>query len=142
MPLASHIYIMYNACYGGFSLSKAAIEEYKRRCPDAKDICKHTVPRDDQVMAQIVQEMGGQANGKHARIKLQRIPVEYRNHYEIYEYDGNEHVIVLWDAYRLDAVSSLLKDRGLSKIDKLARIAAVVHQEEELIDDDQDNDAD
>ena len=68
--------------------------------------------------------------------------MEYRNHYEIYEYDGNEHVIVLWDAYRLDAVSSLLKDRGLSKIDKLARIAAVVHQEEELIDDYQDNDAD
>ena len=69
MPLLSHIYIMYNACYGGFSLSKAAIEEYKRRCPDAKDICKHTFPRDDQVMAQIVQEMGG--GGKRETCKDQ-----------------------------------------------------------------------
>ena len=89
-------------------------------------------------MAQIVQEMGEEANGTHARIKLRRIPVEYKNHYEIGEYDGSEYVIVLWDAYRLDAVSSLLKDRGLSKTEKLARIAAVVHQEEELTGDDQE----
>ena len=130
MPLASHIYIMYNACFGGFTLSKKAIQEYKRRCPDAQDMCKYMCPRDDQDMAQIVQEMGEEANGTHSCIKLRRIPVEFRKHYEITEYDGNENVILCWDAYRLDAVKSLLKDKDLSKTDKLARIAAVVNQEE------------
>jgi hypothetical protein len=124
---SSHIYIMYNACYGGFSLSQAAMDEYKRRCPDAK-MSRYEVSRNDQVMAQIVKEMGEAANGKHAKIKLRPIPVEYKDYYTIREYDGDENVVIMQDAYELDAVKSLLKDRALSKADKLARIVAVVNQ--------------
>jgi hypothetical protein len=77
----AHIYIMYNTCYGGFTLSDAgaAIDEYKRRCPDGKNPRLHELDRDDQVMAQIVKEMGSAANGQFSNIKLQRIPVEYRD---------------------------------------------------------------
>jgi hypothetical protein len=84
----AHIYIMYNTCYGGFTLSDAAIDKYKRRCPDGKNPRLFELDRDDQVMAQIVKELGSAANGQFSNIKLQRIPVEYRDFYTIHEFDG------------------------------------------------------
>jgi len=126
----AHIYIMYNTCYGGFRPSDAAIEEYKRRSPDGKNPRLFELDRDDQVMAQIVKEMGSAANGQFSDIKLQRIPVEYRDFYTIHEYDGLETVLLNHNVYQLEAIKSLVKDRTLSKTDKLARIAAVVSQEE------------
>jgi hypothetical protein len=114
------------------------MDEYKRRCPDAKKLSPYGISRNDEVMAQIVKEMGEAANGKHAEIKLRPIPVEYKDYYIIQEYDGDENVVIRHEAYTLDAVKSLLKDRALSKADKLARIAAVVNREELINDDDAD----
>jgi hypothetical protein len=123
---------MYNTCYGGFTLSDAAIDEYKRRNPEDKNPrlydTDYELDRDDQVMAQIVKEMGCSANGHFSDIKLQRIPVEYRDFYTIYEYDGLESVLLNHNVYQLEAIKSLVKDCTLS--DKLARIAAVISQEE------------
>ena len=127
--MSASIYIMYNACYGGFTLSDAAVDEYKRRCPEGKNPRLYELERDDQAMAQIVKEMGAQASSSYSEIKLQPIPVEYRDYYEIHEYDGLESVSFNHNAYQLDAIKSLVKDRALSKADKLARISAVVNQE-------------
>ena len=117
---------MYNTWYGGFSLSEAAMAEYKRRCPEALEVNARNVERHDPVMVQIVQEMGERANGAYANIKLEKIPVEYLNNYEIGQYDGLEEVQIQYDKYQLDAIRGILKDRALSKSDKLARIAAVM----------------
>lgn len=119
---------MYNTCYGGFSLSQAAIDEYKRRCPDGKNPRMYQMDRDDQVMVQIIKEMGKMANGKFSDIRLQSIPVEYREHYKIDEYDGLESVVIDHNAFQVAAIKSLVRDRTLSKADKLARITAVVTQ--------------
>ena len=77
-------------------------------------------------MARIVKEMCSAAKGQFSRIKLQRIPVEYRDYYTIHEYDGLESVLLNHDVHQLEAIKSLVKDRTLSKADKLARIATVV----------------
>jgi hypothetical protein len=127
---SSHIDIMYNTCYGGFSLSQAAIDEYKRRCPDGKNPRMYQMDRDDQVMVQIIKEMGRKANGQFSDIRLQSIPVEYREHYKIEEYDGLESVVIDHNAFQVAAIKSLVRDRTLSKADKLARITAVVTQME------------
>jgi hypothetical protein len=108
----AHIYIMYNTCYGGFTLSDAAIDEYKRQCPDGKNPRLFELDRDDQVMAQIVKEMGSAANGQFSDIKLQRIPVDYRDFYTIHEYDGLESVLLNHNVYQLEAIKSLVRDRS------------------------------
>jgi hypothetical protein len=120
------VYVMYNTCYGGFSLSDAAVDEFRRRCPEALEVNARNVERHDPVMVQIVREMGAKANGMCAKIELKRIPAEYQNHYKIGEYDGLEGVQLQYNKYRVDAVREILKDRALSKSDKLARIAAVM----------------
>lgn len=129
LDMSASIYIMYNSCYGGFTLSDAAVDEYMRRCPEGKHPRLYELYRDDQVMAQIVKEMGAQASRSYSMIKLQSIPVEYRDHYTINEYDGLETVSLNHNAYQLDAIKSLVRDNTLSKADKLARIAAVVNRE-------------
>jgi len=136
---SGYVYVMYNTCYGGFSLSEAAVAEYRRRCPEAVHVSARNVERHDPVMVQIVREMQEKANGMCAKIELERIPAEYQNHYEIGEYDGLEGVQLQYDKYRVDSVRSILNDRALNKTDKLARIAAVmalVDQERDQLNDD------
>ena len=123
------LYIMYNTCYGGFSVSEAALEEYRRQCPEAQEVSCYSVERHDPVMVGIVQRMGERANGQCAKINLKEISAEYLGFYEIDAYDGMEHVIIQYDKFKLDCIKSLLKDKVLNKADKLARIAAVVNQE-------------
>ena len=125
---STHVSVMYNACYGGFSLSDAAMEEYRRQCPEAQRVwCPRSVPRHDPVLVGIVQKMGKKAYGHYAKIQMRKIPAQYANHYEIAEYDGLEHVVIKYDAYELDAIRSICKDRVLNKSDKLARIVAVLN---------------
>ena len=132
---------MYNACYGGFSLSDEAMHEYRRRCPDCnKKITERSVPRHDQVMAQIVREMGQAASGLYAKVKLESIPAEYENYYGIYEYDGTESVFLKKHAYKLSLVRAIMKDPAIPDQVKLARIATVVELEQEQ--DSQDSDED
>ena len=121
-------FIMYNTCYGGFSVSNSAIEEYRRQCPEAQEVSCYSVERHDPVMVGIVQKMGERANGQCAKINLKEIPAEYLGHYEIGEYDSMEHVIIQYDKFQLDSIKSILRDQGLNKTDKLSRIAAVLNR--------------
>lgn len=130
--MTSRIPVMFNACFGGFGLSDAAMTAYRERCPDAgADLDSWGILRHDAVMVEIVRELGDAANDRYAKIRLQRIPAQFVNFYQIDEYDGMETVVLLRNEYKLDAVKSILRDRSLSKADKLVRISAVVNQEEE-----------
>ena len=121
-------FIMYNTCYGGFSVSNSAIEEYRRQCPEAQEVSCYSVERHDPVMVGIVQRMGERANGQCAKINLKEISAEYLGFYEIDAYDGMEHVIIQYDKFQLDSIKSILRDQGLNKTDKLSRIAAVLNR--------------
>ena len=129
--MSATIDVMYNACYGGFSLSDAAMAEYRRQCPNSsKSITERTIPRHDRVMTQIVREMGQAASGTYAKVELYSIPAEYENYYGIYEYDGTESVFLKKHAYKLSLVRSIMKDQAISETVKLARIATIVDHEE------------
>jgi hypothetical protein len=85
--------VVYNACYGGFSLSEAA------RCrgqeisgnpkwgdhPFYDDIKRH-----DPVLVQVVEELGEAANGPCAILDVVDLPSGTK--YRIDEYDGLEGV--------------------------------------------------
>ena len=131
---ATYVNVMYNTCYGGFSLSKAAVNEYKRKCPEAQDVSSYRILRHDPVMVGIVQRMGELANGRCAKVELCKIPVQYVDYYEIEEYDGMEHVEIQYDRFKLDAVKLVLKDEGLNESEKLSRISAVLKEDEEKVD--------
>lgn len=46
--------------------------------------------RDDPLLVQVVEELGDEANGAHAKLAIVKIPADVE--YVIEEYDGSEHV--------------------------------------------------
>lgn len=129
--MPSHIYVMYNKKYRGqFKLSRAALTEYRRRCQRADHVSSSSVSRHDPVMVEILREMRAVANGKKTRISLMRIPAEYKFYYYLTSHRGREDVSVDYTEYKMDAIKSILQDRMLSKVDKLARITAVAKMED------------
>jgi len=107
--------IVINSDFGGFGLSNEAFERYLieketpfRKVPnrygfyfyengpnsvgDDTDIMlwDMEIERNDPVLVRIVEEMGEDANGTHASLKIVEIPEDVE--WEIDEYDGCEHV--------------------------------------------------
>lgn len=84
-------YVVINNCYGGFSLSEAAINRYKAMAgitdPDWWD---RDLARDDPYLVTIVREMGKDADGSVAELKIVEVPAGVD--WVIEEYDGNEWV--------------------------------------------------
>lgn len=89
--------IAINTCFGGFSLSRVAAEKLSQRVgfevseylyslgkgfPDIK--------RDNPYLIEIIKEMGQDADGECARLKIVEIPDDVD--WFIDEYDGLEHV--------------------------------------------------
>lgn len=48
------------------------------------------IPRDDPALVQVVEELGKNANGRHAELEVVSIPADVK--WVISEYDGKEHV--------------------------------------------------
>ena len=88
--------IVYNACYGGFSLSDAAIIRYAELTglpltDKNKYIWRRDIRRDDPILVQVVEELGDQADGLCASLAIAELPAGTK--YRIDEYDGYESVM-------------------------------------------------
>lgn len=104
----STIKILYNNCYGGFEVSEAFKEEYRRRTgktinQDAIEFW-NTGPdsfRCDPVAVAIVEEFGSERSSGHSSvIEIREIPAVFARHWNIKEYDGDETVKVnITEAY-------------------------------------------
>ena len=94
--------VVINTCHGGFSLSKEALDLYVKEKgidPGAWNgkfkyyenlSYRGTIPRHDPVLVRIVEELGDEANGVYAELKVVDIPDEVQ--YTIQEYDGSEWI--------------------------------------------------
>jgi hypothetical protein len=82
--------IVYNACYGGFGLSEAAILRYAE-ITGAKGFSVYDIERTDPALVQVVEEMGEAANGMSAALRIAELPAGTL--YRIDEYDGSETVM-------------------------------------------------
>jgi len=89
--------VVYNACYGGFSISNAAIARYWeiKNIEPPKDWYYRDIRRDDPALVQIVEELGQASWGSFARLVIEDIPKGQRWH--INEYDGYETVMTVDD---------------------------------------------
>lgn len=88
--------IVYNACFGGFSLSEVAFDLYHKYGGKAEwdgDIERSDIERDDPILVRVVEELGVQANGSHADLAIRELPKGTK--YIIHEYDGNENVVTI-----------------------------------------------
>ena len=85
-------HIVYNGCWGGFSLSVEAVDLYAfLKGIDPNDIDAWNIPRSDPQLAKIVLELGDKANGSGSALGIRSLPKGTR--YRISEYDGMESVI-------------------------------------------------
>lgn len=103
--------IVYNCCYGGFSLSLsheavlryAAIKGLKIVTTMGGDWHSYTldgeywdsrdIPRNDLALAQVVEELGAKADGLSAELRIRELPAGTL--YRIDEYDGSESVVTV-----------------------------------------------
>lgn len=99
--------VVYNNCFGGFSLSKEAgqwLLDHNIEEPHKHDIEQSLhwieedsvfrsiyskIPRHHPLLVQCVEELGEAANGECAELAIEEI---YGDVYKIDEYDGNETV--------------------------------------------------
>lgn len=103
--------VVYNACYGGFSLSRDAVLMAREmsgnptwggtclrgdKYPSTEETCDEDygfisdVPRHDPVLVSVVDSLGGRANGEMTKLRIREIA---GNLYRIDEYDGYESVV-------------------------------------------------
>lgn len=102
--------IVYNACYGSFSLSRMAVKLGRKLSGDpmwggpcligdryedgslVEDFysCYFDGPRDDKTLVCIVEELGFAASGPWSRLQIKEVPKGTA--YRIDEYDGYESV--------------------------------------------------
>lgn len=103
--------VVYNACFGGFSLSKEAMEmlaklgwndaqkeldehaewnKDKKFTLDDFHVSEKQLPRHDQRLIQVVKALGDKAGGQFSELRIAKIE---GNKYRIEEYDGSESVV-------------------------------------------------
>lgn len=98
------IKVVYNACFGGFSVSKKAalrllemgVTELAEQLENAKtrpgifgESFRLDLPRHDPRLVQVVEDLGEEACGPFADLKIAELS---GNRYIIDEYDGSESV--------------------------------------------------
>ena len=108
--------VVYNTCYGGFSISEEALKLLNQKSNNRyKKTDIYLIQRDDPLLISVVEELGEKANGKCANLKIVDIPEEYINCYEIDEYDGLEKIIC-------DPGKLILQYLSETNIDKLSDV--------------------
>lgn len=96
--------IVINSCYGGFGLSRKAIQMYADLKGivlsdagwfgwdgnDHPDLSPYDIERNDEVLVRVVESLGQEASNRYSELKVVNIPdgIEW----DIVEHDGFEHV--------------------------------------------------
>jgi len=86
--------IVINVAFGGFSLSPEALKAIKAKGLeldlDEVGSAGTYIQRDLPELVQVVEELGTESYGSHAKLRVVEIPADVA--WEIYDYDGLEHI--------------------------------------------------
>jgi hypothetical protein len=89
--------VIINACFGGFALSKRAVQlyhQYAAAVEPAGERLPQLYPgatdRSDPMLVRVVEELGADANGQFASLRVLEIPDDVE--WTIEDHDGFEHV--------------------------------------------------
>jgi hypothetical protein len=121
------IKVLYNNCYGGYGVSKKALELYNKRTGYVKQ--EYEIKRHDPVLVEIYNELGNEFNAAtYSKIKVEEIPKKYENYYEIHEYDGLEHIRFDIYKYKVERIKDILKEEKEDK-NKLEEIELLLEEQ-------------
>jgi hypothetical protein len=81
--------VVYNACFGGFGLSKEGKERYVELTGCDPVFYEGSLDRHDPALVQVVEELGDAASGFCGNLQIEEIEGSL---YRISEYDGSESV--------------------------------------------------
>ena len=89
--------VVYNNCYGGFSLSQSVLtkmfylgSQYVTKDSSGKYVYDWDIPRHDRVLVTCVEIMSPDENGDFSELKVKELKGDK---YIIHEYDGLENVL-------------------------------------------------
>jgi len=83
--------IVINKCYGGFGLSKEAMDLYlEKKGMQGEKIHRSEIDRTDPILIEVVDELGILASDAYSELDIVDIPDDVDWYIE--EYDGNEWV--------------------------------------------------
>jgi len=83
--------IVRNNCYGGFGLSKVAMDRYTELTGNVFVESERETNRTDRHLIQVVEEMGKKADGGYADLEIGEIPDGTDWYFD--EYDGIETIV-------------------------------------------------
>lgn len=103
--------VLINGCYGGYSVSQYALEEYNKETGKSFDHYDEYSNdfRTDQIMCRIVEKLGTSANGMSAELCIYSINKKYEHYIKISEYDGRESIDIDFANYKLDQIKSIVQ---------------------------------
>ena len=130
------IEILLNICYGGWNISKKAMELYKLRSPSynvTENYFDYYFNRNDPILVQIYKELDDNFDGKYSKTKIKKILKKYENYYDIDEYDGKECVRINYTKYKLDNIYNKIKEilqsnnNDNTKINEIEQFVSAFH---------------
>jgi hypothetical protein len=133
------IAILYNKCYGGFILSKKAVELYNTKMLEINSEYKPilydenkgigNIERHNKIWIDVYNELGNDFNGsKYSNIKIKYIEKKYQNSYDILEYDGFETVRIDLNKYKLECIKDNIINNDISLDEKINQISKIIFQ--------------
>lgn len=93
--MTEYVKVVYNDCYGGYSLSNKAVDLYEKLSGKKLErsngyVNYYSISRADPYLVQVVETLGKEASDSYAKLAIEEIPKG--SLYRITEYDGQESV--------------------------------------------------
>lgn len=125
-PKTVYSRIVYNAWYGGYSVSDYAARLYGERYLEKWKKASNGPSRTDPIFVDVVLELGEKASGQYANLQVQYFNSKYEDFVHCDEYDGLESVVVDVEAYNLHHIEQIARNTELSAEDIVEKIRAIL----------------
>ena len=122
--------VIYNTEYGGFEFSDKIIQEYCKIKNINDKISNDDSLREDLVMIELIKKHGSKfASTKYSHLVIKKIPIIFRNYYEINEYDGAENITINYNSYKLDQIRNILDLSETKDLEIKHKILSILNKE-------------
>ncbi len=102
------ISVLYNNCYGGYSLSNDAKKLYEEYTGNKYD--DFTVRRHCPYLVKVFEVLGSEKFGtSYSKIQCETIPIYMEHYYSIHEYDGMEGIETKSEWFKYDMIQFVAK---------------------------------
>lgn len=130
--------VLYNSCYGGFTISEHAIKTYNIKMleidsnykPIEVDTqeCYKRVKRHDPIMIEVYNQIGFYFNTGYSNVKVEYIKKKYEDFYYISEYDGLESVKIYINKYKVESIKKIVNNNDINSDEKINQIREIINE--------------